>query len=106
LKFQANLSKYGEQEHLYADKILYLYERNMKKAVIIQFNSVHLFMYLTAAKQGQLQLSRIKYNVIKSTNDVRDQEITLKNKRNTVEMYNMKPTVCRQRKVKRKSNYK
>jgi hypothetical protein len=47
-----------------------------------------------------------KNNVIKSTNDVRDQEKALKNKRNTVSMYNMKPTVHGQRKVKKKSNYK
>jgi hypothetical protein len=42
-------------------------------------NSVHLFMCLTTAKQGHLQPStkttvQDKNNIIKSANDVRDQE--------------------------------
>jgi hypothetical protein len=48
----------------------------------------------------------VKNNVIEAINDVRDQEKALKNKRNTVRMYNMKPTVHGQRKLKKKSNYK
>jgi hypothetical protein len=64
-------------------------------------------MGLITAKQGQLQAStktvQGKNNIIKYTNDVRDQEIILKNK-STFQMHNMKPTEYGQRKVKRKSN--
>lgn len=44
-------------------------------------------------------------NNITSTNDTIDQDITLKNKRNTVHTRNMRPTDHEQRKVERNSDY-
>jgi hypothetical protein len=73
-------------------------------------NAVYSCMCLTTAKQGQLQPStkttvEDKNNTIKCTNDIKDEEITLKSKRNQVKMYNMKPTEYGQRKIKWVSNY-
>jgi predicted membrane protein len=51
----------------------------------MSFKQPHKTNYNQVLKQEQ----RIK--IIKSTNDIRNQEITVRNERHTVQMYKMKP---------------
>jgi hypothetical protein len=67
---------------------------------------IYLRAWQQPDKANKIQgLKSKKNNVIKSTTDVTDQEVILKNKRNTVQTRSTKTTNYGQRRVK-KSNFK